>query len=931
MKRFLPLTFFLLCKLLAIAQHDGTINGLLIDTSARQPVSNATVTVMDAKDSSLIAFSRTEQNGKFTIKGLANGKFRLLITHIGYRNITKNFSLSDSTREIDLGFLAFIKTSDLLKEVTVTQESPPVTIKKDTIEFNAGSFKTKPNAVVEDLLKKLPGIQVDKNGTIKANGEEVKKVLVDGKEFFGNDPKIASKNLPADAVDKVQVFDKKSDQSQFTGFDDGNSQKAINLTIKQDKKNGIFGKVTAGAGDNDRYEARANINQFKGNRQMSLIGMANNTNKQGFSFQDVMNFTGGISGHGDRGDPLGGSIPIQGLTDNNQAITTTIAGGLNFSDTWNTKTDFNGSYFYNRADDKVDQNTKSQYLVPGNSLSQDQHNITDRYNENQRLNFNIDTRIDSMNSLKLSSAFIYQNSNNNSLTDYRSIAEDGSLLNDGFSKSFEKGNGYNWNSNALFRHKFQKKGRTFSTNLSFGLNNNSSSGSLFSINNFYQPINNDTLNQVNDQELKSNNYGFNIVYTEPLSKKILLEFNYNLTHSNSKSDKQTFDADANGKFNIPNPLLTNDFNNSYTYNRQGFHIRNQQKKYNFSVGAIAEESFFKNDFRYLAIDSMLKQSFFNILPDAELQYSFNKYKNFRLFYNTFTRQPSTSQLQPVPDNSDPLNIKAGNPDLEQEYHHVLRMNYVSFDPFMHTSFFAMLTYQATHNKIVNNDKINSDGVRLSIPVNLNGLYSVNGNLSWGFPIRKIKSNLNLNSDIMYDRGANLVNDVRNNSNSWSASQEAELNFYYKELLDITAGARVNYNDVRYSLQPDQNMHYWTQNYSFDFNIYLPKGFSVATDIDYIRRTGLPEGYNTSPFIWNAGLAKQLFKNKKGEIRFQVFDILKQNIGLTRNTNQNYIQDISYKVLSRYWLISFTYNINRFAGKSINGAVQGKNNVKIGTH
>jgi hypothetical protein len=277
--------------------------------------------------------------------------------------------------------------------------------------------------------------------------------LVDGKEFFGNDPKIASKNLPADAVDKVQVFDRKSDQSQFTGFDDGNSQKTINLTIKQDKKNGIFGKAIAGAGTGDRYESRINMNQFTGSRQLSLIGMANNTNKQGFSFQDVINFTGSMPGRGGRGnasnDPFSSGIPIQGLTDNSQAITTTLAGGLNFNDTWNTKTDLNGSYFYNRANDKIDQKSTNQYLLPGNAFTQNQNNSTRRYNENHRLSFNADTKIDSFNSLKLSSTFIYQSSSNNSVTDYKSLSAAGIPLNDGFSHSYLKANGYNWNSNLL--------------------------------------------------------------------------------------------------------------------------------------------------------------------------------------------------------------------------------------------------------------------------------------------------------------------------------------------------------------------------------------------------------------------------------------------------------------------------------------------------
>ena len=936
MKSIYLLALFLLFKGAAIAQQDGTIRGILIDTASKQPVSDATITVLNAKDSSLVTFSRSLQNGRFLVAGLNRGNYRLLITHIGYHNISKNFFITDLAKDLNLDTIVFNNKSILLKEVVVSSEVAPVTIKNDTVEFNAGSFKTKPNAVVEDLLKKLPGIQVDKNGTIKANGEEVKKVLVDGKEFFGNDPKIASKNLPADAVDKVQVFDKKSDQSQFTGFDDGNSQKAINLTIKQDKKNGMFGKATAGAGSDSRYEGNLNLNKFSGDQQLSLIGMANNTNKQGFSFQDVMNFTGGMAGFGGNSlminDPFSSGIPIQGLTDNNPAITTTLAGGLNFNDTWNKKTDINGSYFYNGTNDKIDQKSTSQYLLPGNNYIQNQNNITTRDNENHRINVSADTKIDSFNSIKLSSTFIYQNSVNNTSTAYNSIASDSSLLNEGFSKSFSQKKGYSWNNNGLLRHRFRKKGRTISANLSFGLNNNDGNGSLYSINNYYQPPKTDTINQVNDLNGSGYNFGVNIAYTEPLSKRSLFEFNYSFNQNHSESGKQTFDADETGKYNVPNPLLTNDFNTTYLYNREGIHFRNQQKKFNFSVGATLQESSLKNNFNYLLNqDTFLHQYFLNFLPDAEVQIKFSKYRNLHLFYNTFVQPPSITQLQPVADNSDPLNIRAGNPNLEQEYYHLVRLNYGSVDPFRHTSFFAVLGYQAVQNKIVNNDTINSDGIRVSIPVNMNGVYNVNGNLSWGFPVRKIKSNLNLNTNLSYSHNANFVNGIRNNSNGWIISQDADLNFYHKELLDITGGAKLTYNDVRYSLQPEQNMHYWTQNYTLDFNIYLPKGFSIATDIDYIIRTGLPEGYNTSPFIWNAGLAKQLFKSKKGEIRFQVFDMLKQNIGFNRNTSQNYIQDISYKVLNRYFLLSFTYNISRFAGKSINGGSPVNNNVKIITN
>ena len=272
------LSVLLLSGTCIFAQSTGGIRGTIMDTAAKSPISDVTVTVLQAKDSSLVTFGRTNKNGAFEIKYLPNGSYRLLATHISYRNYSKNFEITDENREVDAGYVVMNSKSYMLDEVTVMQERAPVTFKNDTIEFNAGSFKTKPNSVVEDLLKKLPGVQVDKDGKIKANGEEVKKILVDGKPFFGNDPKVATKNLPSDVVDKVQVFDKKSDQSQFTGFDDGNSEKTINLTLKPDKKNGAFGRAAAAAGNKDRYQGNFNLNSFKGERQFSAIGMANNPN-----------------------------------------------------------------------------------------------------------------------------------------------------------------------------------------------------------------------------------------------------------------------------------------------------------------------------------------------------------------------------------------------------------------------------------------------------------------------------------------------------------------------------------------------------------------------------------------------------------------------------------------------------------------------------
>jgi Outer membrane protein beta-barrel family/Carboxypeptidase regulatory-like domain len=939
MKKHLLIINCLLFSLITLyAQKEGSIKGIVKDTATGLPLSGATVTVMFASDSSLVSFARTNSNGFFAIRNISNGNYRLLITHVGYRNISKAFSVTGALSDIDFGELAISNKSTLLDEVTITQEKPPVIIRNDTIEYNAGSFKTRPNAVVEDLLKKLPGVQVDKDGKIKSNGEEVKKVLVDGKEFFGNDPKMATKNLPADAIDKVQVFDRKSDQSGFTGFDDGNSEKTINLTIKPDKKNGVFGKATAGAGDKGLYQGSFNVNSFSGERQLSAIGMLNNTNKQGFSFMDILNFTGGLPGGGGRGgggmqiDMNSLGLPIQGLN-NNEGVTATRAGGLNYNNTWQKKMDFMSSYFYNRQQTNIAENIHQQWLLPGNNFNTTKENNSNNTNENHRVNITADYKIDTANSIRYTSTFNRQQSQYNINSRYNSVSADGNLLNDGYASSFITGSGYSWNNNALLRHRFAKKGRTFSANLSFNLNDNSSNGGLLSQNNYYLPTGSlqqsDTIDQVNNQSNRSNVYGAVLSYTEPLSKKSLLEFNYNFNAAHSVSGKSTYDEDKlSGKHTVLNETLSNKFLNDYIYHRPGINWRYQQKKFNFALGAGLQHASLESSFHIMAKDSSINRSFLNFLPNANLQYSISQYQNIRALYNTFTRQPSVTQLQPLTDNTDPLNIKIGNPDLKQEYYQRLQAEYISFDPFRHTSFFAALSANLTSNKIVNADQLGVQGQRISQPVNVNGAYNISVNTSWGFPVKRIKSKLNLNSSLSQSHNIGFVNAQKNNINAWNASQEITWNYGYKELFDLGAGTEITYNNVRYSLQKQQNVQYWNQHYTFEANLYLPAGFSLASDVDYTTRSGLAQGYNATSVLWNAGLAKQVFKNKKGEFRLQVYDILNQNIGISRNSSQNYVEDMSYNVLKRYFQLSFTYNISRFAGKNIVAPGRKNNNIQM---
>ncbi|MGH2552088.1 MAG: carboxypeptidase regulatory-like domain-containing protein, partial [Chitinophagaceae bacterium] len=422
------------------AQKNGTVKGIAYDTLSKQPVSGATITLLEKKDSSLVTFTMTGSDGSFQMKGIPDGTYRLLITHVNYHNSNLFFTISESNKMAEMGNIVMNDKTKVLAEAIVSSEAPPVTMINDTIQYNAASFKVQPNANVEQLLKKLPGVKVEKDGSIKAQGEKVSKVLVDGKEFFGNDPKIATKNLPADAVDKVQVYDKQSDQAQLTGFEDGNYEKTINLKLKKDNKKGMFGKVNAGIGNKERYEGKFNVNSFKGARQFSAIGMGNNTNAEGFSFMDILNFTGELN----RMQQGGGNININisgdeaaamgvNVGNRNSGINKAWGGGLNYNNIIGTKLDLQSNYFYNRYNPNSESHIQRQYFLPNSSYYYNQNSFTDNLSNNHRLNLNTLYQIDSFNSIRITPSFSFQETNNRSKTDYQTLSVDKALTNDGYS------------------------------------------------------------------------------------------------------------------------------------------------------------------------------------------------------------------------------------------------------------------------------------------------------------------------------------------------------------------------------------------------------------------------------------------------------------------------------------------------------------------
>ncbi len=899
------------------AAQTSTIKGKVFDTASKKGLAYATISLVKAKDSTLVSFSKADSSGNFMLKAIPQGEYLVSTSYVGFVPVWKPVSADKEV--LDLGNIEMtdVKFAD---DVVVKSKRSPVTINGDTLEFNTENFKTAPNAVVEDMLKKMPGVTVDNDGTIRVNGQRVNRVLVNGKEFFTGDPRMATKNLSADAVDKVQVFDKKSDQAEFTGVDDGNSQKAINLKLKKDKNNAVFGRATAGAGTDSRYDAQANINKFKGNQQISFLGMGNNTNRQGFSMTDILNFTGemarGMRGGGGivirtSSGPDDNGLPVTGLGQNQQGVAQTFAGGLNYNDAWSKRTDVNASLLASDIDLNTKRTLNRQYLFPGNNYNYTQQSQSNKIVQQQRANFAFDQKLDSFTSIKITPQLSFQRNKNNSFSNYLSQTLTGAKLNEGYNQNESVSNATNFATNVLFKKKFAKKGRTLSANIDLQYNHSEQKGTQ---NSFYSTYISSTkkdsaLNQRNLVDATTKTYGANVTYTEPLDKRSLLEMNVVYNRNWGGSDRNTYDFDNNsGKHDKTNVALSNSFSSIYVYRGGGLHYRTNRQKYNFTMGATLQNADLKGMNR--TTGSSVEQEFTDVLPDAAFQWKFSQYSNLSVNYNTNTQQPSTRQLQPVADVSDPLNVSLGNPNLKRSYNHSINLNFFSADPMRGKNLFAFAALNITDNAIVNSETIKPGAVRESMPVNANGVINAFSSINKGFQVKKLMSRIELSLGYNYFRNMSFINQQENAIENTSISPAVRWTFGIDNKIDIFASARLNISKAKYSLQPILNSNYLQQVYNLEMTNYLPWGLVLNNTLNYTKNTGRADGFNIGIPYWNASLAKSFLKNKRAEVKISVADILNQNIGITRTANQNYLEDLEYNVLRRYSLLSFTYSLNK---------------------
>jgi hypothetical protein len=822
--------------------------------------------------------------------------------------------ITGTEKTVEMG-LIYMNDVNTMSTVTVTARRPPVVINGDSVEFNSENFKTAPNAVVEDLLKKMPGMEVDKAGGITVNGKKVTKVFVNGKEFFTGDPVMATKNLPADAVDKIQVYDRKSDQAMFTGIDDGSEETAINLKLKKDRNKSTFGKLNAGAGTPSVFDAQGNVNVINNDEQFSVIGGANNTNRQNFSSRNIVNFSGGGGGR----PGAGGGVTVNfsggsGETDANaQGIAETYSIGGNYSNLFNDKkTEFNANLSISDVERNNISNSFTQNLTPGNAFNRISNSNSIAGNKQQNFGSTIDHKVNDNFSFRFTPSLGLQQTTNYSEDSTQTYLTNGNLLNSNTTIASSASDAVNAASTLLLRKKFAKKGRTISSTITQSFNRSNSTGNQFTeqlsyINN---KLSNDSiLDQQNMRKGENSSYSANLIYTEPLGKKSLLEFNTYLSKSIGSSSRRIFDRNnVTDAYDLLNTDLTNEFNSEYTYSGGGMSYRSNQKKYNFSTGFSLQKAVL--DGENISAKTKLSQSFQDILPNATFRYNFSQTKNLNVDYRTSTNQPSITQLQPVLDQSNINRQSIGNPDLKRSYVHNLNIRFFSSKILAGKSFFSTLNASTTNNSIVNKDSVRPNRTILSTPVNVNGVYRINGSMNYGFGIKKLNSRLSfglnagLNNNISYANG--LLNTIVTKSTGPSMSYT----YIVDDVIDINLTARYSFSNTSNKVNPTLNTNFLTKVFGADMTNYLPWNIVLNQSFNYAINTGRAVGFNTSIPIWNASFSKFFMKNKRAEIKMSAFDLLNKNIGINRNVSQNQIVDRSYNVISQYFLLTFTYSLQK---------------------
>lgn len=900
-----------------------SLSGTVTDKSTKESLISATVQLISSEGKS--SYTSTDLNGFFQFKKLQPGTYTLQITYVGYKAYKEKLDLS--TKQQRQVKIEMSEDARLLGEVSVQGRATRAEQKGDSLMYNAEAFQVMMGSSAEDLLAKMPGIVVE-GGTIQAQGEQVQKVLVDGKEFFDGDVNLAIKNLPSDVIASIEIFDKKSEQAEFTGFDDGEEVKTINIVTKSGFRQGTFGEVSGGYGTDDRYKVNGNINFFNDDRRISILGMSNNVNQQNFSQEDlagVMSAGNSSKGRGGRGGGKAGSPGGNNVSNfmvgSLGGVTSANGLGLNYVDQWGKKLKVTGSYFFNQSDNLTQQQTDREYfesVLPGMTYNEYQENSMKNWNH--RFNMKLDYQMTERTSLQFRPTLSFQNNDTYGLLQGQNLVN-GITDNETETSSFGKNNAYNVGADLMLRHRFLKEGRTLSLMLSGKMSNTDGDTYTDYLNTLYglevSPATESysqwkqTLNQ--QYSLRSN-----LNYTEKLTDNLQLQLGYKMSYTDSENDKKTYNHSAvTDLYDQLDESLSNEYQSGYLTQAGNVGLRYRVDKLSAMLGVDAQWANLKGDLVYPQPDE-LSHKYFSLLPSFTLRYSVDRNNSFQLRYRSKSSSPSVTNLQNVIDNSNPLFLSTGNPNLDQQVSHTANLRYLRTTKSGQT-FIAMVgatiqqNYVADSTFVVREDIALSPTVTLNKgsqftrPVNLDGYYSLQSMLTYGFPVDFIRSNINLSLSANYANVPTIFDGIESRTRELNLIPKIIIGSNISKNLDFTASYSAGINKMFSSLDNTAGSDYVTHTAAAKLGWTFFWGLTFRSTFNYIGYTGLDTG-TEDYFLWNLSLGKKFLKNNAAEIRIEAFDVLKQNQAFTHRTGSNYYDYVSSNVLQPYAMISFVYTI-----------------------
>ncbi|MDO5664988.1 MAG: TonB-dependent receptor [Bacteroidia bacterium] len=902
MKRFVLFIGLLLIGVTISAQNSGRISGKIIDQETKEPVVQANVRILQQKDSVYLNGVATNNKGDFSIS-LPYGNYIVHVTYVGHTDFYRNVSLNNLNTTVNLGAVELGTDNILLDAAVVTAKAAEIVVRGDTIEYNADSYKVTESAILEDLLKKMPGVEVSSEGKITVNGREIKKIMVDGEEFFSSDPKVASKNLPAKMVDKLQVLDKRTDMARMTGFDDGDEETIINLTVRPGMKEGLFGNAFVGYGTKDRYEGNAMVNYMKDKNQYTALGGFNNTNNTGFSDLASSMFGGG--GGGGRRMFFGGG----------SGITTSGNAGFNFSRQFTDKLKLGGNLRYGLTDNNTLSKTHTQNILSSGNTIEDENNSSNNYSQNFNMDLRLEWTPDTLTRIIFSPTGSVYNNRRTELSDFSTITETiGDSINYGDSKYNSEGNGKDLSARLDVSRTLGKKGRILSIQLRGGMSDSENTGTNLS-NTFYNGVKaDDIIDQRFINTNNSKNWRSYVSYVEPLGNNYAIQFAYQYRQNISESDRDTRVQDALGNYTILDEQYSKRLENNFTNQEIELNFQSVREKYDYTIGFSAQPSSSQNKtFIGEKKISDFTRNVVNYAPMAQFNYRWTRQHNLRLRYYGNTSQPSVTQLSPVVDVSNPLNITYGNPELKPSFQHRLNLRYQNFNPEKNRSmgFFGDIRY-LTNDIVSSTITDKATGRRETTFENVTGNWTANGRIMLNLPLKNIKFSIFSMSFASYNHANGFSNREKNLSRRLNLGETLGLN-YRSDVLDFGIRGNVSYNKVKNSLAGQRNQEFLNYGGNANTIIYLPWNMSIESDINYSTNSGYADGFAQDEWLWNASIQKQLFKQKNGTIRLKIYDILQQRSNISRSVTSNYIRDTTTNTLTTYFMVHFVYRFNIFKG------------------